>query len=128
MEEIYRDYSPNFCEISDNKPGFCLKIVNGWIQSTSFGKSSMFQWVLNTSLIMLRFFLLLLIEASTLNLSEIFLIWIVLYLSIWSRNFPIRCNKVMFETSEEQERLLLSSSGFFIDSLEHVYNLVGCFC
>ena len=40
MEEIYRDYSPNFCEIGDNKPEFCLKIVNGWIQSTSFGKSS----------------------------------------------------------------------------------------
>ena len=52
----------------------------------------MFHWVLSTFLIIQRLFLLL-IEASTFNLSWFFFILI----SIQSRSFRVRWDKVMFE-------------------------------
>ena len=52
---------------------------------------SMFDWVLNRSLIIKGFFLLLSIETATLNLPRIFLMWFVFYLSIWKRNLLFRC-------------------------------------
>ena len=84
----------------------------------------MFCWVLNASLIICGFFLLLWVEASILNLPRIFLSSLVFYLSIQSRNVSLKCNKIMFETSQNfamrnQNGLQLVSEGLY---LEHVYN------
>ena len=46
----------------------------------------------------LSFLLLLSIEAVTLNLPIILLMWFVFYISISSRNLLCRCNRIMFET------------------------------
>ena len=92
----------------------------------------MFHWVLNMSLIIQRLFLLLLIDDSTLSYSWIFLIWLVFYLSIYNRSFPVRCDKVLFETCQNSipwrtKKYFLISSGFLIDNLEHVHNWIGCY-
>ena len=104
VEEICRDCSPVFFYgISDNAPGFCLaisetylwpcetpnmkcfaKIINGWIQSTIFVENSILDVSLGSEYVSdyQKLFLLQLIDASTLNLSWMFLIWLVFYFSI----------------------------------------------
>ena len=72
------------------------------MQSTIFAKSSILVVSLDSEYISdyPEAFPLLLIEASTLNLSRIFLIWLVFYLSIYHTNFSVRCNKIVFETCQ----------------------------
>ena len=73
--------------------------------SQRLNTANCFYLILNTSLIIQLYFLILLIlslsmEAATLNLPKIFLIWLAFYLRIFSRNFLFRRNKVMFETCQ----------------------------
>ena len=73
--------------------------------SQRLNTANCFHLILNTSLIIQLYFLILLIlslsmEAATLNLPKIFLIWLAFYLRIFSRNFLFRRNKVMFETCQ----------------------------
>ena len=85
------------CQIS--KMECFAKIPNGWILLTVFTKSFMLDVLLSCwirpwlSMILL----LLLIETATLNLPRIFLIWLVSYLNISSRNLLFRCNRIMPE-------------------------------
>lgn len=89
----------------------------------------MFDWVLNTSVIIKRFFLLLSIEATILNFPIIFLIRLVFYLIILTKNLHFRWNKIMFETCSPRRSTMArqSCSGFFIDNFKYINTWVGCF-
>ena len=70
--------------------------------------SLMFDWVLNTSLIVNRLFLLLWIQSATWNLPRIILMGLVLSLSISNRNWLFRCNRFMFKICQKPALLTIN--------------------
>ena len=93
VEKICRDCSPNFLW---NKWQLWRKLHRGseYVSDYPEALSIIVNW---------RF---------TLNVSWMFLIWFVFYLTIYSRSFPVRFNKVMFETC--QNFTLKNKKGFYL--------------
>ena len=99
----------------------CLaKIFNDRIHLTKFTKGSTLDVLLGSEYVSdyLRFFLLLWIEAAILNLSRIFLISWVFYLSIQREIFPLSaiklCSKPVRTSPWGPEWFLQRCFGFFI--------------